>query len=122
MDLPSREQITKTITRPFTGENPVVSRKTVGWIFLIFGILFALAGIVTIVVELVHAVLNVLNPKLGHMLDWKSLSAGAMLGMMGLGFAQTASFRDTIAIIGAAVPLFRSQRPGGNRSTDPPKE
>lgn len=101
------------MTRP-SGSYPIVNRRIVGAVLLALGIAVAVPGIVIAGVELWHGVYH------RHPPIWQNIAAAALFVAAGASLIQTGSVRETLGIVRAAIPLFQSQQPGGNRRTDPP--
>jgi len=102
------------MTRP-SGSFPA-SRRITGGILLTLGIAAAVPGLIIAFVELWHGVAN------RHPPIWQNIAGAALFVAAGASLIQTGSARETIGIIKAAIPLFQSQQPGGQRRTDPPAE
>lgn len=98
----------------FSGSYPAAHRRVVGGLLLTLGLVAAVLGLAVAGVEFWHSLEN------RHPIIWQNIAGAALFVGAGAGLIQTGSVRETLGILRAAIPLFQSQQPGGNRRTDPP--
>lgn len=101
-----------------SGTFAAVNRRVVAWMLLLLGFTAASLGLAVLGVELWHAVVN-RHPAIGF-----NIGSGVGLFAFGAGLIQTGSVQNSLAVLrdllGEAIPLLASRKPGGERRTDPP--